>query len=387
MRDDNRLGHGARISRVFCVLIALAGGLHAQAMRGLYTGLTVSGPEAEAGRAAAALKANRYLNGVLVDAPWRDLEPAREKYDFSALDRVVAIVRETGKQFKLKITPGMYSPHWIYDDGAARFETVVSNPNRDNYGDRTLVPVPWDSVYQKHFSRLIRKLGERYAAGPLCVGVTLTCANFMSAEMHLPRSQEDARKWKEFGLTGERLLGVYRKYMDEWAAAFPGRLVCLHMSNSAPLPGLSPDEFAEQIVLYGLAKHPQQFALQNNGLNGRKEAEARPGNPILKYKDRLLNGYQSFASFLTTPQRQGSIEMAVLNFVRADAEYWELWKADGADAATCAKISAALDEARKLGYEAYKRKLIRTGQYRRAEDDPWPALRDKMRAEKDARRK
>lgn len=356
-------------------------------MRGLYTGLTVSGSKSETGNATAALKANRYLNGVLVDAPWRDLEPAPEKYDFSALDRVVAIVRQAGKQFKLKVTPGMYSPRWIYDDGAARFETVVSNPNRGNYGDKTPVPVPWDPVYQKHFSRLIRKLGERYASDSRCVGVTLTCANFMSAEMHLPKGPEDMRKWKESGLTGERLLGVYKKYMDEWAAAFPGRLVCLHMSNSAPLPDRSPDEFAEQIVLYGLEKHPRQFALQSNGLNGRKETEARPGNPILKYKDRLLNGYQSFASFLTTPQRQGSIEMAVLNFVRADAEYWELWKADGADAATCAKISAALEEARKLGYEAYKQKLIRTGLYRRAENDPWPELRDKMRAEKDARKK
>ena len=373
--------------RVLCALIALSSGLYAQAMRGLYTGLAVSESKTRAGTTAAELKANRYLNGVLVGAPWQELEPAREKYDFSALDRAVAIVRQAGKQYKLKITPGMYSPRWIYDDGAARLETAVSNPNRGNYGDKTLVPVPWDPVFQKHFSRLIRKLGERYAADPHCVGVTLTCANFMSAEMHLPKGKEDMRKWKEFGLTGARLLDVYKKYLDEWAAAFPGRLVCLHMSNSAPLPDRSTDEFAEQIVLYGLEKHARQFALQSNGLNGRKETEARPGNPILKYKDRLLNGYQSFASFLTTPQRQGSIEMAVLNFVRADAEYWELWQADGSDPATCAKINAALEEARKLGYEAYKQKLIRTGLYRRAENDPWPELREKMRAEKDARRK
>ena len=296
-------------------------------------------------------------------------------------------MHQAGKQFKLKVTPGMHSPRWIYDDGAARFETAVSNPHRHNYGDKVRVPVPWDPVYQKHFSRLIRKLGERYAADPRCVGVTLTCANFMSGEMHLPKGPEDMPKWKQFGLTGERLLGVYRKYMDEWAAAFPGRLVCLHMSESAPLPDRSPDEFAEQIVLYGLEKHPRQFALQNCQLQGRKETEARPGNPILKYKDRLVNGYQSLASFLTRPERQGSIEMAVLKFVRVDAEYWELWKADGSDVATCAKISAALEEARKLGYEAYKQKLIRRGLYRRAENDPRAELRQKMRAEKDARRK
>ena len=270
-------------------------------------------------------------------------------------------MRQTGKQYKLKITPGMHSPRWIYDDGAARFETAVSNPNRGNYGVKTPVPVPWDPVYQKHFSRLIRKLGERYAADPNCVGVTLTCANFMSAEMHLPKGPDDMRQWKQLGLTGERLLEVYKKYMDEWAAAFPGRLVCLHMSNSAPLPDRSPDQFAEQIVLYALEKHPRQFALQSNGLNGRKETEARPGNPILKYKDRLLNGYQSFASFLTTPQRQGSIEMAVLNFVRADAEYWELWKADGADAATCARDQRRARRGPQAGIRSLQAKTHQDG--------------------------
>lgn len=372
--------------KVLWLSLTLAGCLEAQAMRGLYTGMRAVESAEEARRALAVLKANPYLNGVLLGASWSELEPAPERYDFSALDRAVAVVRQAGKQYKLKITPGMHSPPWIFENGAAHFETVVANPNRSNYAEPAVVPVPWDPIYQRLFSRLIRKLGERYAADPNCVGVTLTCANFMSAEMHLPKGREDMRKWAALGLTGDRLFEVYRKFMDEWAGAFPRQLVCLHMSNSAPLPDLSPDEFAERIVLYGLARHPRQFALQSNALNGRKETAARPGNPILKHKDKLLNGYQSLASFRTTPERQGSIEMAVLNFVRADAEYWELWTGDGNDAATCAKIDAALREARKLGYEAYKQKLIREGGYRRAEDDRWPELQEKMRAAKDARK-
>jgi len=78
--------------------------------------------------------------------------------------------------------------------------------------------------------------------------------------------------------------------------------------------------------------------------------------------------------------------MAVLNFVRADAEYWELWKSDGTDAKTCARIAAALEEARKLGYAQYKQKLIRAGVYRTADQDEWPLVRERIRAEKDAKR-
>lgn len=371
--------------KLWWLFLMLAAALEAQPMHGLYSSVSLPGSAAEARNLSASLKANPYLNGVLMGASWQELEPAKEHYDFAALDRAVAIVREAGKQYKLKVTPGMYSPRWIYEEGAARIETAVSNPNRGNYGETALVPVPWDPVYQKHFSRLIRTLGARYASDPHCVGVTLTCANFMSGEMHLPKRPKDIESWRKAGLTGARLLAVYEKYMDEWAAAFPKQLVCLHMSNSAPLPDRTADEFSGGIVLYGMRKHPTQFALQNNALHGRKETEARPDDPILKYKDRLLNGYQSLASF-RTPDRQGSIEMAVLNFVRADAEYWELWKGDGADPGTCARITAVLNEAHNLGYDAYKQKLIRTGLYRRPQDDKWPAIQDRMRAEKDARR-
>ena len=374
------------MNRYLLLVLALSSALQAQTMRGLYTSMAAPQSEEEAQKLLATLKSNAELSGLLVNAPWNTVEPERERYDFSALDRTIAVVRKAGKQYKLNVGAGMHSPAYIYTDGAARILTSVSNPNRSTYGNDVSVPVPWDPIYQKHFSRLIRKLGERYSSDPQCVGVTLTCANFMSSEMHLPRTPKDMEQWKKVGFTGDRLLAVYKKYIDEWAAAFPGRLVCLHMSLSAPMPDRTADQFAGQIVLYGIERHPKQFALQHNILHGRKETEPRPDDPIFKYKDRVLHGYQSFASFLTTPQRQGTIEMAVLNFVRADAQYWELWKGDGTDAKTCARIAAAVAEARKLGYAQYKQKLIQAGLYRRADQDDWPQILERMRAEKDAKK-
>jgi hypothetical protein len=366
--------------------LALSSLLQAQPMKGIYASMAAPQSEEEAKQLLALLRSNPDLTGVLVNAPWETLEPEREKYDYSALERTIKVVREAGKQYKLNISAGMRSPLYIYADGAARLRTSVSNPSRSTYGNEVSVPVPWDPVYQKHFSRLIRKLGERYASDPHCVGVTLTCANFMSSEMHLPRTPKDMEQWKKFGLTSNRLLAVYKKYMDEWAAAFPRQFVCLHKSLSAPMPDTSQDEFAGQIALYGIERHPKQFALQHNILHGRKETEVRPDDPIFKYKDRLLHGYQSFASFLTTPQRQGTIEMAVLNFVRADAMYWEVWRGDGVDAKTCAHIAASVAEARKLGAAAYKQKLIRDGLYRTADQDDWAEIRDRLKAEKDAKK-
>jgi hypothetical protein len=365
--------------------LALAAVLEGQSLHGLYWMIPAPGSEKEARLDLSVLKSNPYLTGVLMSARWKELEPAREKYDFSALDRGIAAVREGGKQYKLAIVPGMDSPKYIYAAGAERFPAKVINPNRPNYGEKGSIPVPWDPVYQKHFSRLIRKLGERYGSDPLLVSVTLTCANFMSPEMHLPRTAQDMEIWRKLGLTSDRLLAVYEKYMDEWAASFPGRFVCLHMSPSVLFADCTADEFACRIAQYAMEYHPGKFALQRDTLMGRREMEVRPTDPMFKYKDGLLIGYQSLSAFVY-PQRQGSIEMSALNFVRARAQYWELWQGDGRDTGTCSKVATAMEEARKLGYEKYKQKLIAAGLFRTPEQDTWEGLQQEMKAGKDAKK-
>ena len=60
----------------------------------------------------------------------------------------------------------------------------------------------------------------------------------------------------------------------------------------------------------------------------------------------------------------GSVEMAALNVVHAGGEYWELWHGDGINPATTAAVAQAWQQARQLGYEGYKKKLIAEGKYR-----------------------
>ena len=202
--------------------------------------------------------------------------------------------------------------------------------------------------------------------------------------MHLPKTSQDVATWKKFGLTSDRLLAVYTKYTDEWAKAFPGKLVCLHMSPSTPFTDRDEDEFAAQIAKYAIQWYPGRFAIQRNTLMGRKEMAARDGDPMFKYKGRLLVGYQTLAGF-TNPARQGTIEMSVLNYVRANARYFELQQSDGRDIETCRKVTAAIDEAQKLGYEKYKQKLIAGGLYRTPDQDNWKELEMAMKARKDAK--
>jgi hypothetical protein len=314
----------------------------------------------KAGAFEAQVRANPHLSGVCLHIGWKDIEKEPGKLDFSAIDKSVAVLRRIGMKYELGIRPGVDTPPFVYQQGAQSFETHVNNPYRPNFGAAVAIPVPWDPKYQQSFSRLIAQLGERYSSDPLCVSIVLTCANFMSKEMHLPKTPEDLAKWKQMGNCEAKLLDVYKKYTDEWAKAFPKQQVTLQLSQVLHLPS----SFFERIIDYGASKYPERFTIENCQLTGRSEDTGILSYDLIqKYRDRAHHGFQSLAGFSHSGQRMGSIEMAALNMVHAKGEYWELWRGDGINAQTTAAITKAWEEARKLGYDAYKQNLIAEGRY------------------------
>jgi Beta-galactosidase len=361
------------ILRTFlCVLtLALSGHIPVLAVSGppLRTGLwMMQRIEAtdEAGAFETQLRANPHLSGVCLHIGWKDIEKEPGHLDFSAIDKSVAVLRRIGMKYELNIKPGAATPPFVYQQGAQSFETRVMNPHRANFGAAVAIPIPWDPKYQENFSRLIAQLGERYASDPLCVSVVLTCANFNSSEMHLPKTAEDRAKWNAMGDYEAKLLAVYKKYTDEWAKAFPKQAISLHLSQLLDLPST----FFERIVDYGVSKYPERFTIQNCQLTGRREDTGIQSYDLIqKYRDRAHHGFQSAAALSRGGERMGSIEMAVLNVVHANGEYWELWYGDGVSVETSAAIASAWQEAKKLGYDAYKEKLIAEGRYKEQSDD------------------
>lgn len=320
---------------------------------------------------------NPHLSGIALGAGWDELEKEPGQYQFEEMDRAVAMLRKAGMKYKIGVKPGTSTPAYVYQLGAAAFRSVVVNPHRPNFGQEVALPVPWDPIYQERFSALIRALGQRYSSDPLCVSVALTCANFLSGEMHLPKRPEDMARWRSLGDFRGKLLEVYKKYTDEWAQAFPKQEICLHLS---PVLHLKSSELVEPLIEYALARVGCRFAIQSCSLSGRREDEGKEAyDVILKYKNRVHHGFQSVASFLTQPDRMGSPEMAALNVVHAEGSYWELWRGDGMSVETTARVAKVWEEARKMGYDAYKSKLIAEGAYRRWEDDDFQMQRRSKR--------
>jgi hypothetical protein len=327
---------------------------------GLWVTQKISEAAADPSAFEAAIRGNPHLSGICLSVGWREIENEAGKPDFSSIDKAVAVLRRIGMKYELGIKPGVESPPFVYQQGAQSVETQIRNPHKRNFGAAVKIPVPWDAKYQENFSRIIARLGEHYSSDPLCVSVVLTCANFMSKEMHLPKTPEDRAKWSAMGDYGAKLLSVYKKYTDEWAKAFPKQQVTLHLSQVLNLP----PSFFDGIIDYGLSKYPERFTIQNCQLTGRKEDTGTPSYDLIqKYQNRAHHGFQSVAGFSHGGERMGSMEMAVLNVVHANGEYWELWHGDGMNPQTSAAIESAWQEGKKLGYDAYKEKLVSEGRY------------------------
>jgi hypothetical protein len=347
----------------------------------LRTGLWVTEKTSEAAANVAefesAVRTNPHLSGICLTASWNEIEKGPGRIDFSSIDKSVEALHRVGRKYELALKPGVDTPSWVFQEGAQGFDTSISNPHRKNFGQSVHIPIPWDPVYERNFSRVIEQLGKRYASDPLCVGVVLTCANFMSKEMHLPKRPEDRAKWQATGDYEAKLLEVYKRYTDEWGKAFPKQAISLHLAKVADLPA----SFNERVIDYGLSKYPDRFIIQNCQLTGRREdAGTMSYDLILKYGDRLHHGFQSLAGFEHGGERMGSIEMATLNVVHANGEYWELWHGDGMNPQVSAAVLNAWEEAKKLGYEEYKKKLIAEGRYQEQSGRPGRGRRGRRNA-------
>jgi hypothetical protein len=337
----------------------------------LRTGLWVTAKmpksESELNALVKAVEANSNLSGVCLHVGWNEVEKEAGKFDFSSVDKTVTALRKIDRKYELSFKPGATTPSYIYQEGGKAFETLANNLHRQNFGQKLIIPIPWDPIYQRYFSRLIEEAGKRYSADPLCLSIVLTCANFQSAEMHLPKRPEDRAKWAAVGFDQGKLLGVYTKYIDEWAGAFPKQAISLHLAKVLDLP----DSFNEQVIEYGLKKYPERFTIQGDQLSGRKDdTSVMTYRLVQKYADRLHHGFQSAGAFTRGGERMGSMEMAALNMVHAKAEYWELWNGDGLDPKVSAEVANTWKAAKEAGYDNYKEKLMASGNYReRAQDN------------------
>lgn len=113
-----------------------------------------------------------YLSHPLVDAVvvtfgWSDIEPRPGEFNFTEIDKFIALSKKHqkglvlgfstyGQQPDINLQP---APTWLYDKGV---EKITFHGGGQAKGKDVVIPKVWDDAYWTWYEKFVRKLGERY---------------------------------------------------------------------------------------------------------------------------------------------------------------------------------------------------------------------------------
>jgi len=124
----------------------------------------------------ALLATNPHLIGSVITIYWSDIEIANGVYDWSNIDRRIAIWTKENKHVALRI---MWSSSGFWPDPAAKHPTpawvlaqgavMVLAPQ-----SKTEVPLVWDPIYRKYAFRFLEEVARKFDGNPNVLFIDVT---------------------------------------------------------------------------------------------------------------------------------------------------------------------------------------------------------------------
>ena len=106
------------------------------------------------------------VDAVIATFKWSEIEPKPGQYDFSEMDKMLALAKKYRKGIIFAIATygqdpkASPTPAWLYDKGVKRISFHGGGVSK---GELVSVPKAWDDAYFREYEKLVRKVGERYA--------------------------------------------------------------------------------------------------------------------------------------------------------------------------------------------------------------------------------
>ncbi|HHT9109544.1 MAG TPA: beta-galactosidase [Candidatus Brocadiaceae bacterium] len=212
--------------------------------------------ESETFLGTGALNLN-YISGVTVFFGWRDLEPEENKFDFSSLDKLIALAKAKNKTINIIFFPGANAPKWLFKKGIETFtwERKLKEDVAVTKGDykQLTSPLPWDSTFLEYWKRFISKVAEKYNGEKTIGYITITGPVIHEAGTGI-LLKEDA-DWERFvntGYTYNKLLNAWKDIVEYYEKVMPDkRLVLITGFNRQGKPDISR---SKDIVEYIMKK-------------------------------------------------------------------------------------------------------------------------------------
>jgi len=115
-----------------------------------------------------------WIDAASIRMVWCVLEPEDEKFDWTAIDKVLDRVRryneehpDANRTAHIRVMGGRFCPDWFEDKGVRYYETTVNRPTPgEDLNLRT--PMPYDNPeFLKQLREVYRAMRERYKDDPL----------------------------------------------------------------------------------------------------------------------------------------------------------------------------------------------------------------------------
>ncbi len=232
------------------------------------------------------------VDGLVLVVGWNHIEPAKGKFNWTALDQWMNIAISAGKKVELSIRADYHTPSWLFqpqpNGGGARpvFFSFTRKPV-----DTTCLPetiaAPWDTLFLAQWSSMLDSVSAHLKhAGTYdaVVLLRLTGINKDSDELHLPARQPSAAPcasdavatWLTAGYRPSLMLKGWDGTTSAFKNSFPDKSFSVAIiASTNPFPPIAEDGSVitgaipnQNLPLLTLAslKFPGHLVIQNNSL-------------------------------------------------------------------------------------------------------------------------
>ena len=266
------------------------------------------------------LEGNPYISGISIKISWKYLNPAEGVIDTDILEEMITLAAERGKHIHLVILPGLQNaPDWIYGKGVAKAGPVG---RWNKLVKDTDTPVVWDDTYVRLLTEFFEAIAGKYAKDNRVADVVVQGHNYIGEEMHAP----DPAIFANYVFSEDVVRKSWKYWIDLFNKLYPEKNLILVVSQMYK----DYEHLCGEVADYFVKTVGNRAILQSDQLLGRHPQRGLSLDIISKYGDTVPNGHEMVGSFLEQPDRQGSPEQTICNFMKMGKHpmYLQLWRRD-----------------------------------------------------------
>lgn len=139
----------------------------------------------------------KQFEGAQIKYTWRELEPTKDKYDFSAIQHDLAFLDSKGKKLFIQLQDASFDPksilvpRYLLDDpvynGGADKQYAIENDDEKNAQPAGWVARRWDPVVRARFHKLLDALAREFDGRITGINLPETAIEFGESGRLFPR--------------------------------------------------------------------------------------------------------------------------------------------------------------------------------------------------------